>query len=220
MIVTVSRQFGSDGETIARAAAERLGLAVIDRERVRATALKAGIKPEALQRLMYEGQRTVAGEILDGLGAAKPAGASSNPLLGVFAPSTSSGTVGLEEAARGIGDVIRRLAGERDSLVLGQGSQALLRGAPATCHVLFVAPLEYRIANAMRWHNLKEADARRSIRAHDEARKDYLARYHNVRWLDPLLYDLVVNTERVPVEVAVGLVVAAARGAADKTQGS
>lgn len=218
MIVTVSRQFGSDGETIARTAAERLGLAVIDRERVRAAALKAGIKPDVLQRLMHEGQRTVAGEILDGLGAAKPAAASSNPLLGVFAPATSSGTVGLEEAERSVGDVVRRLASEGDSLVLGQGSQALLRGVPAACHILFVAPLEYRIANVMRWHNLKEADARRSARAHDEARKDYLARYHNVRWLDPLQYDLVINTQRVPAEVAVELVISAARGAAARSE--
>jgi cytidylate kinase len=214
MIVTVSRQFGSDGETIARAAAEQLGLTVVDREQVYAAALKAGVKRDALERLMYEGQRTVAGEILQGLGSARPAGASSNPLLGVFAPAVSSETVGLEEAAVAVGELIRRLASEGSTMVLGQGGQALLRTMPGVCHVLFVAPVELRVANVARWHNLKEADARRSVRAHDEARKDYLARYHNVRWLDPLLYDLVINTQRVPADVAVGLVVAAARGAA------
>jgi cytidylate kinase len=220
MIVTVSRQFGSDGETIARAAAERLGLTVIDRERVYAAGIEAGLNGDALQRLMYEGQRTVAGEILQGLGVAKPAGASSNPLLGVFAPAVSGGTVGLEEAALAVGQVMRKLVSDDNVMVLGQGGQALLRDLPGVCHVLFVAPIEARIANVVRWHSLKESDARRSVRAHDEARKDYLARYHNVRWLDPLLYDLVINMQRVPAEVAVGLVVAAARGAAEKAQGS
>ena len=94
------------------------------------------------------------------------------------------------------------------SLMLGQGGQALLRGMPGVCHVLFVAPLELRVANVARWHELKESrrPARRCA-AHDEARNDYLARYHNVRWLDPLLYHLVINTERVTVDVAVALVV-------------
>lgn len=214
MIVTVSRQFGSDGEAIARAAAEQLGLTVFDRERVRDIALKAGVKRDALDRLMDEGQRTVAGEILQGLGMVKPAAASSNPLLGVFAPALSSETVNLEETARAVSEVIRGLAQQGDAMIIGQGGQTLLRDVPGACHVLFVAPVESRVANVARWHNLKPADARRSIRAHDEARKDYLARYHNARWLDPLLYNLVINTQRVAADVAVVLVVAAARGAA------
>ena len=218
MIVTVSRQFGSDGETVARAAAEQLGLTILDRERVYEVALQAGIKRDALRRLMYEGQRTVAGEILQGLGVAKPAAASSNPLLGVYAPTVGSQTVGLEEAAQAVGTVLRELAGRNDSMVLGQGGQALLRGMPGVCHVLFVAPVEIRVANVVRWHGLKESEARRSVRAHDEARKDYLARYHNVRWLDPLLYDLIINTECVAIDVAVTLLVTAAQGAAAKVE--
>jgi cytidylate kinase len=218
MKITVSRQFGSDGEAIARAAAERLGLAVIDRERVHAAALAAGVRPDVLQRLMYEGQRSMAGEIIQGLGVAKPVAASSNPLLGVFAPAVSAETVGQEEAARAVGEVIRKLASEGDTLVLGQGAQALLREMPGVCHILFVAPFELRVANVAKWHNLKEAEARRAVRTRDEARKDFLARYYNVRWLDPLLYDLVINTQRVTADVAVGLVVAAARGAAAKTE--
>lgn len=219
MIVTVSRQFGSDGEAIARRAAEQLGLTVFDRERVRDVALGAGVKRNALDRLIDEGQRTVAGEILQGLGTAKPVAASSNPLLGVFAPAVSSETVGLEETARAVGEVIRGLAQQGNAMIIGQGGQALLRDLPGACHILFVASVEWRVANIAQWHNLKPADARRSIRAHDEARKDYLARYHNVRWLDPLLYDLVINTQRVPAEVAVALVVAAARGAVSKIPG-
>ena len=213
MILTVSRQFGSDGETIARAAAARLGLRIIDREVVHAAALAAGAPQDALERLTYEGQRTVAGEILQGLGGEKPAAASSSPLLGVFAPIVSAETVNLGAAAQAVATVIRQLAAAGDAMILGQGGQAILRDTPGARHLLFVAPLAARIANVAAWHNLREADARRSVRAHDEARKDYLARYHDVRWLDPLLYDLVINTQRVNAELAVELVIAAARGA-------
>ena len=49
------------------------------------------------------------------------------------------------------------------------------------------------------------------VRVSDQSRADYLARYHNARWLDPLLYHLVVNTGEMRVEAAVSLIVHAAQ---------
>ncbi len=216
MIVTVSRQYGSDGETIARSVAETLGLTVVDREMIHTAALKAGISPELLQRLMYMGQRHVAGEILHGLGSVTPgvaATAAANPLLGVFSPLVSTDMVSLEEAARAVGNIIKTIAGRGNALILGQGGQALLQGQQGVCHVLFVAPFEARVARVAEWHNLSAGAARRQVRGSDEARRDYLARYHNVRWLDPLLYDLVINTARMTAEDAVQILIRAARGA-------
>lgn len=212
MILTVSRQLGSDGEAIARSVAATLGLTVVDREIIRAAALKSDVPPELLQRLMYSGQRNVAEEILQGLGNVTPDVAvalAGNPLLGVFAPPVSTDTVSLQEAARTIGEIIKGIALAGDVLILGQGGQALLQGQTGACHVLFVAPPDVRIANLARWHNLSQREARRRIRNADEARKDYLARYHGVRWLDPLLYHLVINTGQVAADDAAALVIRA-----------
>ncbi len=167
MIVTVSRQLGSDGETIARSVAATLGLVVLDREIIWAMALKAGLPADLLQRLMYEGQRNVADEIIQGFGNVTPdvaVTAAGNPLLGVYAPPVSVDTVSLQDAAREIGRIIKDLALRGNVLVLGQGGQALLQGQPAACHVLFVAPLDARVANVARWHNLSPREARRRVR--------------------------------------------------------
>lgn len=217
MILTVSRQLGSDGETIARSVAATLGLRVVDREIVWGAAVQAGVPADLLQRLMYAGQRNVAGEIIQGLGNVTPdvaVTAAGNPLLGVFAPPVSIDTVSLQEAARAVGAIIKGMAASDHVLVLGQGGQALLQGHPGACHVLFVAPLELRVANVALWHRLSQREARRRVRTADESRTDYLARYHNVRWLDPLLYHLVINTGQVAADTAAGLVISVARGAA------
>jgi hypothetical protein len=49
------------------------------------------------------------------------------------------------------------------------------------------------------------------VRASDDARGNYLLRYHNVRWLDSLQYHLVINTGQTPVDVAVRLIVTGAQ---------
>jgi cytidylate kinase len=217
MILTVSRQLGSDGETIARSVAASLGLAVVDREIIRAAALKAGVPAELLQRLMYAGQRNVAGEILQGLGNVTPdvaLTAAGNPLLGVYAPPVSVDTVSLQDAARTVSVIIKSIAARDKVLIIGQGGQALLQGQPGVCHVLFVAPLDLRVANVATWHNLSLREARRRVRGADESRSEYLARYHNVRWLDPLLYHLVINTGVVAPDDADALVIRALEGVA------
>jgi cytidylate kinase len=131
----------------------------------------------------------------------------------VYAPPVSVDTVSLQDAAREIGRIIKDIALRGNVLVLGQGGQALLQGQPAACHVLFVAPLEVRVANVARWHNLSLREARRRVRNADESRSEYLARYHNVRWLDPLLYHLVINTGQVAAGDAADLLTRAVQGA-------
>ena len=215
MIVTLSRQLGSEGESIAERVAATLGLELVDRDFVHTAALAAGIDDSLLRRLMYEGQRTVASEILESLGTPRSLTASavsaSSPLLGVFAPMASPTATNLEDAAKAVGEVIKKIAARGNVLILGQGGQALLEGEPHACHVLVMAPVEVRVARVARQEGLTLAQARRSVRASDQARGEYLARYHSSRWIDPLLYHLVVNTGITPPEGAVSLIVEAAK---------
>lgn len=217
MIITVSRQLGSDGETVARAVAASLGLTVVDRETIRAAALQAGVHADLLQRLMYVGQRKVADDIIQPLGNVAPdvaVTAAGNPLLGLYAPPVSGDTVSLQEAARAVGKIILAIAARDNVLIVGQGGQALLQGHPGACHVLFVAPLEVRVANVAKWHGLSMREARRRVRGTDESRADFLARYYGIRWLDPQLYHLVINTGLVSTGDAEALLTRAATGAA------
>lgn len=213
MIITVSRQDGSYGDLIAHSAAAVLGLAVVDRDIIRQAALKAGISRELLQRLMYVGQRKVADDFIHGLSSGTPGAATTaaaNPLLGVFSPPVSSDIISLDEAAKAVGLIIREIASRGDVLILGQGGQALLQGQPESTHVLIVAPFEDRVARIAHEKGQAPGAARRQLRGRDESRRDYLARFHNIRWLDPLVYDLVINTARMPAGDAVSLIVQAA----------
>jgi cytidylate kinase len=213
MLITLSRQRGSSGDEIAARLARALGLTLIDRALIHDAALAAGVPDDLLHRLMYEGQRTLAGQVMDSLGGATHpsshvAASQMTPLGGIFSPPLPPASIGLEEGVRTIGRVIREVTANGEALVLGQGGQVLLRDHPAACHVLVVAPVERRVARVAAEMGLSPAAARRAVRANDLARADYLARYHNLNWLDPTQYHLVVNTGLLTVEAAVSIIIA------------
>lgn len=216
MIVTLSRQVGSGGDEIAARVAAALGLQLVDREHIRSAALGAGVPPELLHKLLYEGRRSLAAQILDSLGG-PPGGVTAGdtpppgPLAGIFGPVLPPPSISLEEAVRTIGLVIKNVASQDNVLILGQGGQVWLHDYQGTCHVQVVAAFDLRVARVAERQKLSLADARRMVQATDRARADYLARYHGARWLDPLLYHLVVNTSHTSTEAAVSLIVQAAQ---------
>jgi len=216
MFITLSRQLGSGGDIIAARVAAALGLTLVDREYVLRAALAAGVRGNLRQTLMYEGQSSLAAEIMDSLGGrpneiTTPPKQAPPPLLGLYAPMLPPTAVSQEEAAGAIGLVIKDIASQGSALILGQGAQVWLRGYASACHVQVVAPLEQRIKTLAERERLSASAARRRVLNNDRARSDYLVRFHNEHWLDPLLYHLVINTGSTSLEAAVSLIVHAAQ---------
>jgi len=222
-IVTISRQLGSGGNEIAAGVAEALGLRFIDREMIKRAAHEAGVPKVALQEMEYEGQRTLVEQVLDILRQMPPI---PNPLEtarreaatplsvhfgGIFSPTLRPMSVAMDDYVRIVGMIISDLAREGGVIIVGRGSQVLLKDHPAALHVQIIAPFWHRVKTVMEFEDLERRAAVSRVRISDRARVDYLRRYHNVNWLDPQLYDLLINTAKLPVKVAVELIVEASR---------
>ena len=216
MIVTISRQLGSEGDLVAARVAAALGFVLVDREYTCRAALAIGMPPALLQQLMYEGQHSLAGQIMDSLGSTPSkltdrSATSPQPLEGIFTPMLVPSSISLEDGVRTIGRIVTDVANRGNVLILGQGGQMWLRDRKDACHVQVVAPYDLRIERVAARENLSRATARRRVRVSDQARAESLARYHGVNWLDPLLYNYVVNTGRTSADVAVSLIIHAAK---------
>ncbi len=218
-IVTLSRQMGAGGSDIAAGVAKALGLRIIDREAIDLAAIKVGVPEIALHELGYEGQRNLIQRILDAL-MTSPAIPSvvevqrresvaslTRPPRGIFTPTMPLLSAAMEDYVRMVGMVLLNIAQEGNVLIVGRGSQVVLKEKPEVLHVKVVAPLARRIEKLMYTEGLTQSEARRRLLASDQARADYLRRYYGVNWLDPQLYDLVINTGRVSFQTAVQLVV-------------
>jgi cytidylate kinase len=225
-VITVSRQLGSIGGDIASSVAQELGLRLIDAETINQAAERAGVPRIALAELETEGGRSLAGRVLTAMrampllqsGRSRPAGpgdvasprtSTTFPFTGLFSPTVPPISSSLEGYVRMVGLVIRGLAHEGNVLILGRGGQMLLRDYAGALHVQTVAPFVNRVEVVVSRYGLSERDAQQRVRASDRARFDYLRRYHDVDWLDPTLYHLVLNTASLPAASAVKLIVAA-----------
>jgi cytidylate kinase len=107
------------------------------------------------------------------------------------------------------------LAVKGNVLIRGWGGTLLLRDVPHIPRIRVCAPMAVRIKRLMERLETDDEDlARREIEVDDSARASRMEEHFNVRWGDPTLYDLSLNTERVPVAQCVDQVLALARSAA------
>jgi cytidylate kinase len=219
-IVTLSRELGAGGSEVASGVAKALGLRIVDREAIERAAARAGVPEVALHELGYEGQRSLVQRILDALRASpaipsivemqrRELTASLAMPRGIFTPARPLLSAAMEEYVHMVGMVVQNMAKEGNILIVGRASQVLLKDQPEALHVQVVAPLSHRVEKLMRVEGLTQAQARKRIAASDRTRADFLQRYYGVRWLDPHLYDLIVNTGHLSIQTAVQLVVLA-----------
>jgi cytidylate kinase len=97
---------------------------------------------------------------------------------------------------------------ERDSVVImGRWATLLLRKISHCARVRLCAPLETRIPRVMARRSVGRGEAMELIRKADEGAAARIRQFFDVTWGDPLLYDLVINTERVSPEMAVQQIV-------------
>ncbi len=192
--ITISRQLGSGGATIARAISDELGYHLLDRELVDLVAEELSASPEKAQALdeRTSGWLTSVGvSVLQALRAEPPITQETYNLV----------------SAR----VIREAAKRGRVVILGRGAQVMLGKAPGTFHVHVVAALDARAARIAERDDISLAEARRRIRDSDSDRRQFVLSFSQREWEDPLLYDLVLNTDRLSPVAAAKVVVTAAR---------
>ncbi len=110
--------------------------------------------------------------------------------------------------------IIRELGERGDIVILGRGSQMILRDLPGALHALCVAPQPVRIERLVQREGIPPEEASRRVGDSDRARHAFHRKFWKVEVDDPTLYDLSVDTSRLSYEVAAELVATAARSKA------
>jgi len=183
-LLTLSRQLGSEGDWIAREVARELGFCYMDHQIVNRAAREAHVPEVALAHL-------------DELG-----------FLGLR-PSPQAHRAYLNR----VESILLELAEHGNVVIVGCGGQVVLRNHPQAIHVQVVTPIELRLTRLMALERIPEDAAVNRLTASDKRRATYLKENYGVDWLDPTLYDLVINTRTItPESAAVGLL-AILRGA-------
>ena len=202
VVVTIARQFGSGGAEIGHLVADMSKLQYIDYSIIEEVARRLGIDVQHAAR-QDEQTAGMAEHIFDAI-------RTSNPFIVNYGSLFSQPTVPTQakELAhlRLTQRVILELATAGDAVIVGRGSQFLLRNAPRTLHAYIFAPLPYRIKNVMEQFHLNHIQAERLIEQRDYEHDSYLRRYYGTDGHQPGLYHLLINTSLFSLEHAASLI--------------
>jgi hypothetical protein len=191
--VTISRQAGSGAHAVAEILAPLLQAhtpkeappwTIFDRNLVDKVVQEHNL-PERVARFMPEDRTS---EIAD----------TMEELFGLHPPSWL--------LVRKITETILHLTELGNVILIGRGAAVVTANLGHVFHVRLVSALEKRVQRIQELNHLSKEAALRFVQQEDRGRERYLKKYFKTDVDDPLLYDLVINTDRISHDQAARLI--------------
>jgi cytidylate kinase len=194
--VTISRQTGAGGISVAERLAERLQVYKLPGEcpwtvfhkNLVARVLEDHHLPGRLAQFMPEDRVSYIADALE-------------ELLGLHPSSWKL----IHQTA----ETILQLAELGSVILVGRGANVITAKLNHVFHVRLVGSMDRRLERVETMHRITGAAARRFINREDAGRKRYLRKYFDRDIDDPQLYHLVINTDWLTIDEAAGLITGA-----------
>ena len=203
-VITISRQYGSGGDAIAKRVCEALDYSYFDKNLMAQVASEAGISESDVVDFPEDTYKMRG--FLDRLLGRRRSAADA------WTNSAAQRALPVEalDEARSVNLIKETIIGahRHDNVVIvGRGGQAILREHPGVLHVRIVAPLGARVLRVQSTDNVSLDEATTRVNRRDEAAAAYLERFHDINWDNPLLYHLIINTGKWEIEGAIQIII-------------
>jgi cytidylate kinase len=181
-IITIARQIGSLANEIAMEVAQRLNYTLVDQAKLQEAAEAYGMLKSELEEV-HERRPTLVTRYL---------------------------TMRHRAYLDMIQTITYQYARDDDVVIMGRGATVLLSDVPSALHVNIFAPFERRVAVIMGREGITRPLAEQIVRESDQDRAGYMRYLFDRDWMDPLLYDVLINTHLITRAHASELIVEAA----------
>jgi cytidylate kinase len=188
LTVTISREAGSRGGSIARRAGRKLGWQVYNQELVEYVAQEGTFRQDLVENLPPAAARW-AEDHLDVL--LREQNLSQHPSI--------------IQLAR----MVLSLGAQGEVILIGRGAGCILP-PESTLNVRIVAPLADRIAYMSQWLRLTMAESAEQVRLRDARRAEFIGTHFHRQPSDVYQYDLLLNSSLLGEELCAELIVQAA----------
>lgn len=194
-VITISKEFGTEGEKIAAKVAERLGYEYIGKNLVAEIAKELRISESEAETF----HKTSQSRILR--------------FVDRYTCSIVQKVVDREHGClddKNYYEVTKKLVQDvyqaGNVIILGWGGQCILRGKPDTLHVRLTKENDLKIKEVMNAENLSQKAAKTFVEREEGDLKEYIRHYFNEDWNAAYLYDLVIDMGKTSVEKAVDMI--------------
>ena len=181
-IITIARQMGSLGNETAAYIAQRLDYTLVDHTTLQQAAENYGMLKSELEEV-HERRPTLVTRYL---------------------------TMRHRAYLDMIQTIIYQYARADNVVIIARGATVLLSDVPSALHVNVFAPFERRVEVVMAREGISHPIAEQIVRESDQDRAGYMRYLFDQDWMDPLLYDVMINTQVFTREQACELIVQAA----------
>ena len=164
-LITITDSFGNEGNEIAQIVAEKLGVEVFDDRRLQNIVTKIGLPAHA--KYSFEMHAP-----------------SFWDLLRSHEPQVYLDTM---EAA------VYEVARNGEGVIIGHGSQMLLRDFECAFHVRLLSDFKLRVENLISSHEIDRDEAKNLLEKYDKSQKSFFRYAFHIDIDTPRLYDLIVN---------------------------
>ena len=204
-IVTISRQYGAGGSSVAVIVAAELDAEVVDKKLIEEVANRLSIRPSDVEAKI-ERPRTLLERLVRSFSVLEPGiGAAWSP------PYPDPLFDARKEIIQLTEKVIHEMADGGNVVIVGRGAGFELRDRPGVFRVFLRAPEAVRVKTLMVRLGLSEAETRRKMHETDSNRAAYIKQLYGRDWCDVDEYDLIVNTGHVGYPTAAQMILAGVR---------
>ena len=191
-IITISREFGSGGRSIAKAVAEKLGIPYYDKELVKQVAQETGFHERFIE---HEGEYASSTSRLAFALCANPSqshkgGMSINDYLWVMQRK-----------------VILDIAEKGPCVIVGRCADYILRDRDDVLNVFIHSDINSRAERIVRLYGESEKSPEKRLEEKDKKRKVYYKHYTGEEWGKCQNYHLSLNSAALGIDKCVELIV-------------
>lgn len=191
VVITIARQYGSGGKTIAAMLAKELGINCYSREILRMASDDSGINEKLFgmsdEKMKHAGWFRLL----------------NRPYSGELLPPESNDFVSDDNLFNYQAKVIKELADKESCVIIGRCADYVLKDYENVVSVFVHADKEFCLARAMERHSMSEKDMQKFIEKTDKYRGDYYKYYTGHNWADARNYDLCLDSGKLGFEKCV-----------------
>ena len=180
-LITISHGFGTEGYDIAQLVSQRLGVNLYDDERLKTIVKEMGVPTQSA----YHFEEHAPG-FWERLRSREPQ---------VYLDSM--------EAA------VYEIAQNGEGVIIGHGSQMLLRDFSCAFHVRLLSDIDRRVANLVSSQEISRDTAEKLIDRYDKIQKSFFRFAFQIELEKPSLYDMVINMGKLKNETISSIILEA-----------
>lgn len=180
-VMTIGRQYGSNGRSIAKELAQRLGVHYYDKELIKLAGERSDIPYEELLKVDEKRANPWRYPVEDDM-------QMENRFR--FEPMNDV----LFDTEAGI---IEELTKKEDCIIIGRCANHILKGRTGCTSVFIHAAFDTRVQNIMKRASIDEKAARNLVKKLDKQRRYYYNYYTDHKWDDMGQYDFCIDSKSV-----------------------